>query len=193
MSTDSPPAALYDLHLHTGWSYDATADLENHFERASALGVRCIAITEHHVLDSLPEVIETARSYPEIQTIPAAELTVNTSIGAVDLLCYGFPLDFPPGLKQVLDTYHAWQQNAGEAMCKGMQALGLDYTDAHRLELLQSYRPERVIAVQGTTHVKNGVQQQYFVERGFIDSADEYATLRARAGREVAIPPYPAV
>lgn len=192
--SDAPSStALYDLHLHTGWSYDATAHLENHFKRAVELGVRCIAITEHHVLDSLAEVVETAHNYPAVRTIPSAELTVDTSIGAVDLLCYGFPLDIPPALQKVLDAYHAWQQSTGEALCKGMQALGYDYTDAHRLELLQSYRPDRAIAVQGATHVKNGVQQQYFVERGFISSPDEYANLRAQAQEKAASPPYPAV
>jgi predicted metal-dependent phosphoesterase TrpH len=190
-ATDSPPA-LYDLHLHTYWSYDAFAHLENHFKRATELGVRCLAITEHHVLDSQPEVQETARRYPDIITIPAAELTVNTSIGSVDLLCYGFPLDLPPALQQVLDTYHAWQHNAGAAICKGMQALGYDYTDAHRLEVLQSYRPNEVIAVQGTTHIRGPIQQQYFIERGFIAHIDEYDALRRRAHQEVAFPPYPA-
>ena len=80
--------ACYDLHLHTCWSYDATAQAESYFRRARELGTRCLTITDHHVLDSLPEVVEVARAYPEIIAIPSAELTVTTSIGSVDLLCY---------------------------------------------------------------------------------------------------------
>ena len=102
--------------------------------------------------------------------IPAAELTVTTSIGAVDMLCYGFPLDIPASLRQVLDAYHTWQREFGAAICKGMQALGHDYSDAHRVELLASYRPPRTLEAQGDTHVSNKVQRDYFVERGFIDS-----------------------
>ncbi len=183
--------AQYDLHLHTYWSYDASAHLENHFRRAKALGVGCLAITDHHVLDSLADVVEMSARYPEVVAIPAAELTVTTSIGAVDMLCYGFPLDIPASLRQVLDAYHAWQREFGAAICKGMQALGHDYSDAHRVELLASYRPPRTLEAQGDTHVSNKVQRDYFVERGFIDSGEEYRQVLLRAREEVIFPPYP--
>ena len=98
--------ARYDLHLHTYWSYDALAQPENHFKRARELGVSCFAITDHHVLDSLPEVLEISQRYPEIRVVPSAELTMTTSIGSVDLLCYGFPAVLPPAMVQVLEAYH---------------------------------------------------------------------------------------
>ena len=61
----------------------------------------------------------------------------------------------------------------------GLQALGHDYTTAHREALLRTYRPAQTLTVQGLTHVKNQVQRDYFVERGFIafrhlDGADEF-------------------
>ena len=192
MSDDPITAANYDLHLHTYWSYDAHADLQNHFERARALGVGCIAITEHHVLDSIPDVIAMSSQYPEVRVIPSAELTVTTSIGAVDLLCYGFPSQ-TTSLQPVLDAYHTWQQDFGAATCKGLQALGHDYTDAHRAELLDSYRPAPTIEVQGQTHVSNRIQRSYFVERGFIGQIDDYRDLLRAAGEKVAFPLYPAV
>ena len=192
MSDDPITAANYDLHLHTYWSYDAHADLQNHFERARALGVGCIAITEHHVLDSTPDVISMSSQYPEVRVIPSAELTVTTSIGAVDLLCYGFPSQ-TTALQPVLEAYHTWQQDFGAATCKGLQALGHDYTDAHRAELLDSYRPAPTIEVQGQTHVSNRIQRSYFVERGFISQIDDYRDLLRAAGEKVAFPLYPAV
>ena len=45
MNSSEQPKAQYDLHLHSYWSYDATAEVEDHFKRASELGVRYIAIT----------------------------------------------------------------------------------------------------------------------------------------------------
>lgn len=33
-----PATALYDLHLHTAWSYDATARAEAYFAAASRCG-----------------------------------------------------------------------------------------------------------------------------------------------------------
>jgi predicted metal-dependent phosphoesterase TrpH len=153
--------------------------------------VRCIAITDHHVLDSLEEVQSTARDYPDVRAIPAAELTVTTSIGSVDLLCYGLSPNVNGELKRVLDAYHTWQRAAGEAWCRGMQALGYEYTDAHRVALLGSYRPRKAIALQGYTHVKNQVQRRYFLQRGFISKASEYARLLERVRDRTAFPPYP--
>jgi predicted metal-dependent phosphoesterase TrpH len=125
--------------------------------------------------------------------IPSAELTVTTSIGAVDLLCYGFPREFSEELRGVLNAYHEWQRAAGDARSKGLQALGYDFTDAHRLELLKSYRPSKAIELQGNTHVKNGVLRQYFVERGFIDREEDYQELMSRARAAFQFPPYPDV
>jgi predicted metal-dependent phosphoesterase TrpH len=193
MNTSEHRPAHYDLHLHTFWSYDATAQVENHFIRARELGVRCLAITEHHVLDSFADVLECAKHYPEIKSIPSAELTVTTSIGAVDLLCYGFPLEFPPELQQVLENYHTWQRAAGAARSSALQAMGHKFSDADRLQLLNTYRPPQAIAVQGNTHVKNQVLRDYCIERGFAANAEEYAELMARAHKDIPVPPYPQV
>ncbi len=193
MSDPLSQHAIYDLHLHTFWSYDATAQLENHFRRADTLGVNCIAITEHHVLDSTPDVIAMSSQYPRIRVIPAAELTVTTSIGAVDLLCYGFPADARSTIAPVLDAYHTWQHEMGAAICRGVQALGHDYSDAHRAELLAGYRPAETLRVQGQTHVSNRVQKEYFLERGFIDNIDDYGDLLKEANGQATFPPYPAV
>ena len=193
MSNPSNHHASYDLHLHTYWSYDATTDPERYFQRARSLGMRCIAITDHHVLDSLDEVLDVAARYPDLRTIPSAELTVTTSIGSVDLLCYGFPRLLDPELQQVLEVYHDWQRAAGGAWCRGMQSLGYEYTDAQRVALLQSYRPPKAIQAQGHTHVKNQVQRRYFIERGFIGAESEYPKLVDRFRDRVSFPPYPSV
>ena len=60
--------ASYDLHLHTEWSYDACAPVEYYFSRARELRLRCIAVTEHHHMDSLDEIRQACRRYP-VQTL----------------------------------------------------------------------------------------------------------------------------
>ncbi len=190
MNTQNAP---YDLHLHTYWSYDATAHPENHFKRARELGVRCITITDHHILDSLEEVLEIAQDYPDVRAIPSAELSVTTSIGSVDLLCYGFPNPFPEELQNLLSAYHAWQRASGAALSRGLQAMGHDFTDAHRLDLLKSYRPSKAIDVQGNTHVRGKVIRAYCVEQGFIDTEEDYNDVLKQARGKVHFPPYPHV
>lgn len=183
----------YDLHLHTWWSYDATTDPESYFRRGRELGLRCLAITDHHVTDSHAEVAAVAARYPQIRWVPGAELTVTCCRGAVDLLCYGLLEAATPALQQVLDAYHAWQQETGAALPAALQSLGYDYTDAQRRAVLESYRPPEALAVQGYTHIKSGILKSYFRERGFAASDDEHAALLKRAREAAAFPPYPAV
>lgn len=189
----SQSTALYDLHLHTGWSYDATARVEPYFEAAQKHGVRCLAITDHHVIDGQKEVHEIAQKYPDIRVIRAAELTVTTEFGAIDLLCYRLPETNSPELQTVFDEYHEWQQATGAGICAGVQALGLSFTNQQRQELLATYRPAKATAVQGDTHVRNPVLWNYFVAQGFIQTPDEYGAFMQRIREHVTLPNYPDV
>ena len=191
MSDRADGVASYDLHLHTCWSYDATASVESHFRRARELGVRCIAITDHHVLDSLPEVMDISRRYPEVRVIPAGEFTVTVFSRSIDMVCYGFSAEISSELRQALAVQHEWQRACGAAISEGLSALGCEFTEADRLALLETYRPPRTIAVQGVTHVKGQILRAYCIERGFVDTEEAYNDMMARARERVAIPPYP--
>ena len=83
----------FDFHLHTCWSYDATAPVEYYFAAAEAAGMSHIAITEHHHMDSFAEVREAAARHPQVAYIPAAELTVYTELGTFDMVCLNMPRD----------------------------------------------------------------------------------------------------
>ena len=191
MNSSEQPKAQYDLHLHSYWSYDATAEVEDHFKRASELGVRYIAITDHHVMDASAQVLACAARYPHVTAILSSEITVTTSVGSIDLLCYGFPRELTPPLQALADLHHHWQQATGAAWSKGLQAIGYTFSDADRLALLQTYRPAHVIALQGNTHVKNEVLSDYCVEHGFIANSEEYSDLKIRMRQAVSPPPYP--
>ncbi len=189
--SDTRPTTSYDLHLHTYWSYDACACPATYFRAAAARGLRCIAVTEHHVLDFQPELERLKREFPDVRCLRAGEFTVNTSLGSVDLVCLGFPPETPADIQAVLDQYHQWQRAYGAAICRGMQAIGCNYTDQHRRELLRDYRPAKTLRVQGDTHVRNQMQRAYFLRRRLAASAEEYADLMKRAKAAGAAPPYP--
>jgi len=193
MNSSERPNAQYDLHLHSYWSYDATAAVEDHFKRARQLGVRYIAITDHHVMDAFAQVLECATRYPDIEAILSSEITVTTSLAGIDLLCYGFPRELTPPLQELADFHHDWQRATGAAWSEGLQAIGYNFSDADRLALLKTYRPANVIGLQANTHVKNGVLSDYCVEHGFIASSEEYYDLKVRMREAVPSPPYPPV
>jgi len=167
----------YDLHLHTHWSHDGEADGDVYFRRASEIGVRCIAITEHFHMDSQPELQTLARQYREVRLIPAAELTVRTSLGQIDLLCYNLPAKPTGELAELIELYRESQRLRGSAVSQAMQKLGLPYTDQQRQEALESYRPPHIIEKQGLTLVKNCVQRNYWLRKGYIDKPEQYVPL----------------
>lgn len=185
--------APYDLHLHSYWSYDAMMPPEGYFRLAREHGVRCIAITDHHVLDGMDEFLGIAQRHPDIRWIPAGEFSVTTSIGSVDLLCYWSRVPRTHEMRRLRATYYDWQRRAGEARSRGLMALGIAFTDQERLDLLRSYRPHKALALQGNTHVRNGILRQYLTDRGHIKSPEDYKALMSRAHEAVRVPSYPAV
>ena len=183
--------ATFDLHLHSYWSHDASAAPESHLRRARELGVGWIALTEHYHLDSLAELLEAAAGYPEVTPIPSTELTVDTSIGEVDLLCYGFPLSQPPELRELLDTYREWRIETGRAVVRGLRELGCDIDENGFKDLARTYRPSDVVDRHGLTQVKGDALRRYLLETGRIAGDSEFPGFRARAKELGAAPPYP--
>lgn len=184
--------ASYDLHLHTWWSYDAMTTADELLAGATRAGVRHVAITDHHVVDGLSDTIAAAALFPEVQVVRAAELTVTTSIGSVDIVCLGITPSAVMALQTVWDAYHEWQREYGSAASAGVRALGHDYSDQQRQELLASYRPPAALAVQGATHVANKMQREWFIKRGFIATDEEYGPFLRAAAEHVPLPRYPA-
>lgn len=186
----SEQLASFDFHLHTCWSYDATAPVENYFAMAEKLGVSHIAITEHHQMDSLPEAIEAAKKHPSVNYIPSAELTVHSPKGTFDMVCLGLPLVPTPELQQVFAAYHNWQRAYGDALCALLSVEGYPYCRKEREILLKRYRPQKTIDVQGITHVQNSVQNDYLIKEKKL-FADTDAKNNVVWNSSYPMPPYP--
>lgn len=78
--------AQYDLHLHSFWSYDASASVEYYFEQAAKLKMKAIAITDHHNFDAVSDV-RAASAKTGVGFIAGAELTVWSPLGTFDMVC----------------------------------------------------------------------------------------------------------
>ncbi len=186
----SEKISCFDFHLHSEWSYDATAPVEYYFAEASRLGLTHIAITEHHQMDSLPEALAASAKYPEITYVRGAELTVSTPYGSIDMVCLGMPEVPTPELQQVFAAYHNWQREYGDAYCYNMTQAGYPYSREEREMLLKRYRHQKTLNVQGITHVQNGVQMDYLIGKKFFP--DREAVRNVQWSEDFISKPYPA-
>lgn len=181
--------AKFDFHLHSHWSYDATAGVRDYFALAQSRNVGTIALTEHHNMDSWADVRETAKDFPDIGYIAGAELTVYSKFGNLDMVCLNLPEEPQGELLEVLMEYRKWQQDYGNATTRALLKAGFDYSTEKRAGLLRRYRPAKTIDIQGITHVQGKVESEYLVnECKYFAYADEFYNL-LRSG---SMPHYPA-
>lgn len=180
----------YDLHLHTEWSYDAASKVEDYFRFAEEKKCRAIAVTDHHLMDAYDEVLESAELHPEVAYFSGSEISVNCEFGPIDLVCLNLPRRPTPQTEELFNIYRNWQIASGSNASRNFCALGYDFDDEKRLELLRSYRPEKAIAKQGNTHVKHQVLVNYCIEHGFCTDEDSYTELRRKFTTRAPYPEY---
>ena len=169
--------ASYDLHLHSYYSYDACTSPAWYFEQASKLGLRAIAITDHHNFDVLPELKKTAKQFPDVGFFTGAEFTCKTPLGTMDFVCFGLPWEPTEGLKDLGRKLHQYQIDMGNAISQAISDIGGEYTEEERKKLLLGYRPDFTLKLQGITHVRNEIQIDYLIKKGVISSPQQWADL----------------
>lgn len=179
--TDWNKHAVFDLHLHSLWSYDANADVEYYFSRARELGLVAFAITDHHNFDAADEIFEVAEKFPGTGFILGAEMSGKTSFGVFDLVCLGLPRIPGAKLQRVFDIYHQLQCFWGDEFSRILQSRGYPYDCSQREKLLRLYRAERAIAKHGITLVRNEIQMNYLLDNGYINSPREYWEINGAA------------
>lgn len=171
--------SLFDLHLHTEWSYDALSKVEDYFRMAQERRLRAIAITDHHLMDGYGDVLACAEKYPGVRYFSGAELTVHCPMGTFDLTCLGLPVRAEGELAEMFGIYRRWQVAFGHATSENMVRLGFPYDDDERMRLLHTYRAPHIIARQGNTHVRYATQRDFFIQRGFCKDTEAYKALTA--------------
>jgi predicted metal-dependent phosphoesterase TrpH len=104
-----------ELHCHNTFSnfnlgfgeapYDCNITIPEQLERAKALGLGALYVTNHNTLDGYSQILEyrdNHSKYKQIQIYPAEEITINTG---AHVIAYGVHQEIKPGLpfEEVLD------------------------------------------------------------------------------------------
>ncbi|HIJ00256.1 MAG: hypothetical protein PWQ88_280 [Candidatus Methanomethylophilaceae archaeon] len=91
-----------DLHVHSDHSSDGSSSIEELLAAADAMGIGCIAFTDHNTMNGYYEAVEMGYG---IIIVPAMEI----SSAKGHILAYGLSEEVPPGLevKETIDAIHA--------------------------------------------------------------------------------------
>ena len=76
-----------DLHVHSTAS-DGKLSPQAVVEKAAALGLKYIAISDHDTVDGVVPALQAAKTFPELKVIPAVEISTDTSEGQAHVLGY---------------------------------------------------------------------------------------------------------
>lgn len=152
------PANRIDLHLHTTHS-DGSLSPTEVLALAKKAGVSTLAITDHDIVDGIPEAITIGASLG-IEVIPGIE--VSSRLGDAELHILGYFLDWKdPALSRRLELVRASRHRRNPLIVEKLNALGLALT----------YQEVQELA--GTESVGRPHIARVLMQKGYVQSAKE--------------------
>jgi predicted metal-dependent phosphoesterase TrpH len=116
------PADTIDLHVHSTAS-DGSLPPERVVKRASAAGLRAIALTDHDTLAGIPEAVEAGERYG-VRVVGGCEFSTASPWGEMHVLGYFLPSDSPQ-LDSFLERTRADRVRRAQEMVQHLQGLGI--------------------------------------------------------------------
>ena len=147
-----------DLHIHTAAS-DGTDTPAEAAEKAAALGLAAIAVTDHDTVSGVAEAMAAGQRLG-LEVVPGIEVSSDYRDNNVHVLGYFIDPD-SPALGPVLDWVRIERQERNEKLCAMLAADGFDI-DIHRLRAAYPH------AVLGRPHIA-----EYLVRKGYVQSVAE--------------------
>jgi len=147
-----------DLHLHTTYS-DGSLPPTEVLGLAQKAGVSALAITDHDIVDGIPEAIE-AGAHLGIEVIPGIE--ISSRYGESELHMLGYFLDWKDSsLSSRLVQLRASRHRRNPRIIEKLNELGLDLTY------------EEVKALAGTESIGRPHIARVLMVKGYVRSAKE--------------------
>lgn len=149
---------IVDLHTHTTHS-DGSARPEELIARASSMGARSIAITDHDTVSALAEA-RTAAARFGIELVPGIEISAEYSPGTMHILGY-FIDDESAALNEKLAELKSAREKRNPEIARKLQSLGCEI----------GY--DEVVQLAGNKVVGRPHFARLLVERGYVRSIQE--------------------
>lgn len=175
---------MIDLHLHSTAS-DGTLDPAALVERARAVGIRTVSVTDHDTMTGVPAAAETAAAHG-LEFLPGIEITAVQDRRDVHVLGYFLEVA-PPSLQAFLDRQQEDRRQRARRMGERLARLGAPI-DAERLiakadaEGRTVTRPLVAQALVEAGHVAN--QREAF-DRWIADGRPAYVPRQGASPAEV--------
>ncbi len=156
--TDIGSPSLVDLHTHTCAS-DGALSPEELVDRALEVGLKYLAITDHDIVDAIPQAQQRAQQLG-LELIPGIELSTDIPHGEVHVL--GYYIDFhDTDFLKTLETMRDSRLRRAQRMVEKLGQLGMP------LEW------ERVQQLAGEGSVGRPHVAQAMVEKGYVATIAE--------------------
>jgi predicted metal-dependent phosphoesterase TrpH len=156
-----------DLHSHSRYSDGSDAPAEI-IRKAKTFGLSAVALTDHDLLDGLPEAT-TAAADAGIELVPGAELSVQWQGKGMHLLAYWIEPQSPLG--QRLDEIQRGRVTRNHEMVDALVGLGIDIT-------MEELEAEAEMGVIGRPHFA-----AILVRKGVVDTIGDAFEQYLAAGR----------
>lgn len=150
-------ANYIDLHTHSTAS-DGIYSPSELLQRAKAVGLRVLALTDHDTTNGVAEAARTARELG-IDFIPGIEINTDTGGGEVHVLGY-FPDLEQPAFQAVLNTLRDARERRGQRMVELLNENGIKISWERVREIAQG--------TVGRPHVAKAL-----IEAGYVQSVPE--------------------
>lgn len=111
-----------DLHLHTTAS-DGTLTPTQLVNLCAERGLKVIAVSDHDSTEGLPEARAAAASHPDMEIIPAIELSADVPGSEIHVLGYFIDLS-DAGFQRTLAGFREGRGERGRGMVKKLNKLG---------------------------------------------------------------------
>ena len=123
---DEPIYGHIDLHTHSFYS-DGSSSPRTLLEEARRKGLDAAALTDHDTVAGIPDFLEAAKDFPEIEAIPGVEL--SSLYAARELHIVGLWVDHnSPQLVSYLEQQRQKRCERNETMRRKLLSLGYDFS-----------------------------------------------------------------